>query len=117
MEQRIKDTIALIDRVLAGNVYKTWTAALSFLCFECEEYGFSMQLAYHSGWFAKPKEGNDNPHEMGEPYLDEDERGFTVEVGMTAFQNEDGTQAVYEKPSWAVHDGLRLLKARLEEQL
>ena len=117
-QERLNDIISVIDRILAGHVYKTWIEAFSFLCFECEEYEISLRFNYHSGWFVKPtgKDG-DGLMEYGEPYLDDDSRGYTIEVGLTSFQNDDGTEAFYRKPSWAVHDGLRLLKARLEERL
>ena len=34
--------------------------------------------------------------------------------GFVSFMNHDGSEAFYEKPSHAVHDGFRLLKNRLE---
>ena len=107
-------TIKVIDRILDGGI-ETWHEAFMVLCMLCQEHEISLRFNYCSGWFAKPKEGSDNPHEMGEPYLDKDAQGFTVEVGLVSYANDDGGEAYYAKPSWAVHDGLRLLKSVLEE--
>ena len=112
---RTENDIALIDRILKEQVYRTWPEALAALCMWCEEYEISLRFNYHSGWFARPK--GDDPTEMGEPFLEEDERGYTIEVGMVGYANDDGSEAIYEKPAWAVHDGLRLLKSRLQERL
>ena len=101
--------IEWIDAVLAGHVFDKWPNAFSFLCQLCEENEISLRFAYHSGWFQKPHD-----EENSEPYLDERERGFTVEVGLVSFVNDNGSEAFYEKPSHAVHDGFRLLKNRLE---
>ena len=94
--------------------FETWPEAFAALCAWCQEREVSLRFNYHSGWFARPKEGSDDWHEMGEPFLDKDRRGFTVEVGMASFANDDGSQAYYAKPSHAVYDGLRLLVERDE---
>ena len=107
--------ITVMDSALNGG-FKTWPAAFAALCMLCEENEISIRFGYHSGWFVKPKEGSNDPHEMGDPFLDEDCQGFTIEVGMHSFANEDGGEIYYKKPSWAVHDGLRLLKSVLQDR-
>lgn len=110
-EKKLQDDIFVIERALKGQLYKTWPEAFTALCMWCEEYEISLRFVYHSGWFQRPY-GEDT-----EPYLEEESRGYTIEVGLHAFQDEDGNEACYKKAAWAVHDGLRLLKSRLEERL
>ena len=94
--------------------FSTWLEALFFLCEQCEAHELSFEFGYHSGWFARPHP--DDPCMGGERYLDESARGYTIMVGMHSFANDDGTEAFYPKASYAVHDGLRLLRGLLEER-
>jgi hypothetical protein len=110
----VDDSLRVIKYILAG-LYGTWPEAFAALCEMCEEHEVSLRFNYHPGWFAKPKEDSDDPHEMGEPYLDESSRGFTVEVGMIGFADDDGGEVFHEKPTHAVYNGFRLLKSVLEE--
>ena len=95
-----------LRKALAGPKKMFKTETFAWLAALCEDQETSLELRYHSGWFEKPG---------GEPYLDESGRGWTVEVGMRSYTNDDGTEAFYGKPSHAVRDGLRLLLSVLED--
>ena len=97
-----------IKQALAEKAFKNWPTALVALCFMCEKEEVSLRFDYHPGWFTKPD--NDTP------YLDKSKQGYTIEVGLSSYADDEGNEAYYPKPSHAVHNGLRLLKATLEER-
>ena len=91
--------------------FRSWPEALAALCRWCREYEVGLSFNYDPGWSVK-RVGN----EWGEPELNEDERGYRIEIGGRSFADDDGSEAIYPKPSYAVYDGLRLLKAQLERE-
>lgn len=107
--EELRKTIEQIDSVVPQ--IKRWPEALAMLCLLCERHEITLRFQYSSGWFQRPH-GDDQ-----EPFLDKDEQGYTIEVGLSSFQDERGRAAVYKKATYAVYDGIRLLRLLLVEHL
>ena len=110
-----------LDKVIADppKHFKTWSEAFSALCQLCEDGAYSLEFRYDSGYVQDPlfNEAGVPTGEFGEPYLDENLRGFRITVGYSGFVDDDGEEAYYDKPSHAVYNGLRLVKLHIQEDL
>lgn len=110
-----EEILAELDKWIAApdDHFETWHEMFSALCALCKSGGYSLSFDYHSGYFQKAIDKDI----WSEPILDETLQGWTIVVGMSYFKGETEDQALYDFPSHAVFDGMRLMRILVEGEL
>lgn len=92
---------------------RPWTEALNLIFWDCQDLGLSASVEYHNGMFQEPGETLDD---WQEPYLDESQRGYSIQIAGYYVSGEDGiTERRFPTIVEATSAALHLLDSILEE--
>lgn len=109
-----EDVLLHTENILADpeKFFEGWGEALGILFALCREADVGCEFRYDTGWFRQRADSG-----WLDPDVDEETKGFTVEVACRAPSMDGEKGMVYKNPSTAVMDGYNLLKEYLTEHL
>lgn len=123
MTDKKRVVLGLLQSMEAGTLKLNLFESMGLLLSGAKDCGLSVELAYHSGMFAKPLFGEDGKMltdenglpQYGEPFHDPKMDGYTVTVSNYYTFGEDGTQEYFTDLPEVIACGLGLLQGILED--